>query len=380
MFTKNGVEVDIKNTLSMLDNRRKKINEAEAKPLPKTYAVNELAKLIHPGFTLATIKDIKECTYNTKVITLESKKFPFFRAGQYVTISLKINGKTVTRPYSIFSSPNEAMNGILKIGIQTAGFFSTYLNNNAKVGDKVVVSEPLGDFYHDSIRDKNHIFAIAGGSGITPFYSMIQSILEGSEDFKITVLYGVKTQKDIMIPLEYKDNRIKVIPVYSNEEVYNAEHGFINKDIIKKYLPNDVSIFMCGNNLMYQFALKEIDALGISLTSVRSEHNCTPNLKLESPKEFNLIVHMRDQVFNIKAKEDETLLVAMERAGLAAPSRCRSGFCGFCHSRLIKGTFKAPIDKRRIADKKYNYIHPCCSYPTSDIEIDVPPIDALKEL
>lgn len=380
MFTKDGVELDIKRTLSMLDNRRKKIDEASNAPLKKSYAVNELANALHPGFTLATIKEIKPLTYNTKVITLSAKKFPYFRAGQYVTISAKVNDKVVTRPYSIFSSPNDALTGKLEIGVQTAGYFSTWITSNAKVGDQVLVSEPLGDFHHDSIRDKNHIFAIAGGSGITPFASMMKSIIEGSENFKLTILYGIKTSKDIMIDLKVKDDRIKIIPIYSNEEVNGAEHGFISKEIITKYLPKDASIFMCGNNMMYQFVMKELNAANIDLNTVRSEHNCTPDLKLDNPREFNLVVHMRDEVYNIKAKENETILIAMERAGLAAPSRCRSGVCGFCHSRLIKGTFKTIADYRRIADKQFNYIHPCCSYPTSDIEIDVPPIDALKEI
>lgn len=380
MFTKDGVELDVKRTLSMLDNRRKKINDAPATPLKKTYPVNELAKSLHPGFTLAKIKEIKPLTYNTKVITLEANKFPFFRAGQYVTVSSIVNGKLTTRPYSIFSSPKEALKGILKLGVQTAGYYSTWFTNEAKVGDQVMVSEPIGDFHHDDIRDKDHIFAVAGGSGITPFYSMIQSILEGSEDFKITVLYGVKTTKDLMIDINIKDPRIKIIPVYSEETVDGYPHGFINKDVIKQYLPKDTSIFMCGNNMMYQFVKKELYEMGIDLNSVRSEHNCTPNLKLDNPKEFNLIVHMRDEIYNIKAKENETILVAMERAGLAAPSRCRSGVCGFCHSRLIKGTFLTKVDVRRIADKQFNYIHPCCSYPTSDLEIDVPPVDALKEV
>lgn len=380
MFTKDGIEVDIKRTLTMLDNRRKRINEANAAPLKKSYAINELANALHPGFTLATIKEIKPLTYNTKVITLSAKKFPYFRAGQYVTISTKVNDKVVTRPYSIFSSPNDALLGKLEIGVQTAGYFSTWLTSNAKVGDKVLVSEPLGDFHHDDIRDKKHIFAIAGGSGITPFASMIKSIVEGSENFKLTILYGIKTQKDLMIDLNVKDDRIKIIPIYSNEEVKGAEHGFISKEIIKKYLPSDASIFMCGNNLMYQFVMKELNEANIPLNLVRSEHNCTPGLKMDAPREFNLIVHMREEVYNLKAKENETILIAMEKAGLAAPSRCRSGVCGFCHSRLIKGSYKAPVDRRRIADKEFNYIHPCCSYPTSDLEIDVPPIDELKEI
>lgn len=383
MFIKNNLDEDIKRTLSMVEERQKLINASSANPIPETYHVNEVANALHPGFTLASIKEVRQVTPNIKVFTLEAKKFPYFRAGQYVTISANVNGKVITRPYSIMSSPNDALIGKLELGIQDAGFFSNWLNNQAKSGTKVLVSEPIGDFYHDDIRDHDHIYAIAGGSGITPFMAMIKAIIEGSENFKLTILYGIKTQKDLLLDINsIKDDRIKIIPVYSDEQVAGAEHGFISQAIIKKYMPKDCSIFMCGNNLMYKFVNKELIAAGIDLNMVRSEHNCATNLKIDNPREFNLIVHMRDNVFNIKAKEDETLLVAMERAGLAAPSRCRGGVCGFCHSRLIKGTYVAPkeYEHRRIADFKFGYIHPCSTYPSSDMEIDVPPIDELKEI
>lgn len=56
------------------------------------------------------------------------------------------------------------------------------------------------------------------------------------------------------------------------------------------------------------------------------------------------------------------------------PSRCRSGECGWCHSRLISGKVYIPkaLDGRRLADEKYGYIHPCCTFPISDIAIEVP--------
>ena len=86
---------------------------------------------------------------------------------------------------------------------------------------------------------------------------------------------------------------------------------------------------------------------------------------------------MRDQVYTVAALENETLLTAMERAGLKAPSRCKSGSCGFCHSRLISGEYHVNKEHeyRRLADLKFGYIHPCCTYPESDMEIDVPPFN-----
>lgn len=383
MITKNGVEEDVKRTLNLVNDRRKKIDEAPATPLPKTYAVNELAKKLHPGYTLATVQNIEDLTYNSKLITLKAKEFPYFRGGQYITITSKIDGKLITRPYSIFSSPKESTKGILQLGVQNSGFFSSHLNYSLKPGDKVLVGEPSGDFYHDDIRDHKHILAIAGGSGITPFVSMAKAILEGSEDFNLTILYGVKTRNDFMIDIKkFNSPKIKIVPILSNEEVKGYEHGFINKDIIKKYLTKDTSIFMCGASMMYSFVKVELLSLGLDLNTVRSEHNCIPNRKVDNVEVYKLTVHLRGKVVTINARNDETLLVAMERAGLCAPSRCRSGFCGYCHSRLVKGEYFVPVehDHRRMADKKFGFIHPCATYPLSDIEIDVPPVDEMEVL
>jgi len=75
-------------------------------------------------------------------------------------------------------------------------------------------------------------------------------------------------------------------------------------------------------------------------------------------------------------KSEESVLVALERAGIKAPSKCRSGVCGYCRSRLIQGDVFIPedTDGRRAQDKKSGYIHPCCSYPLSDMKIEIMPL------
>ena len=67
---------------------------------------------------------------------------------------------------------------------------------------------------------------------------------------------------------------------------------------------------------------------------------------------------------------------SLEAAGIAAPAHCRSGECGWCHSRLVSGDVYIPedVDGRRAADKKFGWIHPCCSYPVSDVTLAVPVI------
>ena len=92
---------------------------------------------------------------------------------------------------------------------------------------------------------------------------------------------------------------------------------------------------------------------------------------------FRLTVRIRDQIHTIDAKENETLLTAMERAGIPAPNKCRAGGCGYCHSKWISGDYQVAEkrDGRREADRKFGFIHPCVTYPMSDMEIDVPPAE-----
>lgn len=378
---------DIRRFNEMVAERRKKIDETPATLLPTTYGVNELAKTLHPGTISAQISEIIAVSHNcAKVVlkaTCESGRFPYFRAGQYVTLSTKIGSSLVTRPYSIVSSPKEAQAGRLEVIVQKSGLFSNWLLHAAKVGDSLIVGEPSGDFYHDNLRDKPTIVGIAGGSGVTPFISMIKSILEGSEDYNLVLIYGARTRKDLLIdPKAIKDNRIKIIVVLSDEKADGYEHGFITADLLKRLLPEQSSVFMCGPDAMYKFVGQEFAKLGIKDTGVRREHNSVGNRKLDNPQVFNLIVHIRNRVYTIPAHQEETLLTAMERAGLAAPSRCRAGSCGFCHSRLITGTGTMPKehDFRRQADLKFGYIHPCCTYPDGDMEIDVPPYPALEAM
>ena len=380
LFSKNPD--DIKKFLEMANDRRKIIDETPATPLPKTYAVNELSKALHPGVIPAEIIAIEAVGNNCKKITLkstsENKRFPYFKAGQFVTLSSQVGTSFVTRPYSISSSPKEAMKGILEVTVQKAGFFSTYLLEEAKVGDKVVVGEPSGDFYYDTLRDNKNVVAIAGGSGITPFISMIKSLEENSDDFNLTVVYGARTRKDLLI--DYKDvksSKVKLVIVLSEENVEGYEHGFITGELLTKYLPETYSVFMCGPNAMYKFVRAEFEKLGVDKYSIRQEHNSIGNRVVENPRTFTLKVHMRDKIYEIPALENETLLAALERAGIKAPSRCKSGSCGFCHSRLISGSYhvEKEHESRRLADFKFGYIHPCCTYPESDMEIDVPPFN-----
>ena len=381
--------------------RTKEIEKAPA-TLPKSiFNPNIIAKRLHPAAQFCKIAKVEDYG-DAKSFTLVpneakgTKEMAYFRASQYVSVSLNINGAPVNKPYTIRSNPKDALGTentsyTLTIKRTNPAYASAWILENWKEGDEVEISGPLGDFYYQELKDAKTVIALAGGSGITPFYSMAAAIVDGIEDFDMTILYGSRTSDGILLKDEIEElaaksnGRVKVVHVLSHEEKEGYEHGFLNAEIIKKYAPEgDYSVFMCGPKAMYDFCIEECKKLGLPKRRYRAEMsgdymNVQKNAdfpKETDGKEFKLTVDIRGEKQTVVCKGGETLLWAMEKAGIKAPSHCRSGECGWCHSKLVSGEVYIPedADGRRLGDKKFGWIHPCVSYPLSDIEICVYPL------
>ena len=173
-----------------------------------------------------------------------------------------------------------------------------------------------------------------------------------------------------------------MIHVLSDEEKEGYRHGFISRDLISEFLTEESSVFVCGSQGMYDYIRKETEALGLTQKRVRfdayGEYRLTDRdaeyITKHQGKTYGLTVITNDgAVHQITARCDEPILVAIERAGIKAPSKCRSGECGWCRSKLVSGEVYTPelTEKIRQYDKVAGYIHPCCSFPCSDCVITI---------
>jgi len=372
--------------------RENEIQASPATPLPKVLTTNEKAKKHHPAKQDVVIADIRQNGADAKTIVFKStdgSRLALYRAGQYVSVSVPIGDTMTTRSYSLCSSPELAKKGEYHITVKRddAGFVSPYIQDNWKVGQAVTISGPQGHLYYEPLRDAKKVIALAGGSGITPFMGMAYAIRDGHEDFDLTILFGSRTAEGIVYKKELDEvcaacDKVHVVHVLSDEEKEGYEHGFITAELIKKYAgEGEYSIFMCGPQAMYNFLDGEIAKLGLRRKFVRREMFGAikdpwnqPGYPAEAKgKKFKLKVIKYNDEFEVEALADEPLLVAIERAGISAPSRCRSGECGWCRSKLVSGKVFIPekTDGRRAADVDYNYVHPCASFPLSDIVIEV---------
>lgn len=365
-----------------LSKKRKSFaSSGSSKPLPEEYKANLLARTLHPKKQMLKVKEIIPLSKNIKTIVLEpsieGEKLAPFKAGQYVNITCHINDSIVSRPYALSSSPKMAREGEYRITVKaiSKGVVSKYLSNDLKVGEILEVSEPSGTFYYNSIRDQKRIIGIAGGIGVTPFYSLALAILDGDEDVEMTLFYGAKKEKDLVFKDKFDDivcktNKVKVIYVLSEEKNENYEYGFIGIKMIKKELYDSVSFFMAGPSAMIERLNKDLKNLKLPRRYFRYEDiSCKKNEDKYSV--FSLLVIDKKNKTVIPCQSNETLLTALERAGIKTQNKCHVGSCGFCRSKLLSGSVLIPRDKRREADKTLNYIHPCCSYPLSDCKIEL---------
>ena len=320
----------------------------------------------------------------------DGNKAAYFRAGQYVVIRELIDGKLIARPVSLSCSPSVTEDGHIQLTVKRVadGFLSEHILSTWGEGSEVTTSGPQGNFYYEKFRDAGTVIGVCGGSGVTPMISMAEAIADAIEDFNLTILYGSRKESDILFRERFdavtaKTDKVKVVHVLSDEEKDGFEHGFIGADLIRKYAPEGTySIFAAGPMAMYRFLDKEVEKLGIERKFYRKEIFgaskepwTLPGYPAESKdKTYHVTVHICDKVYEIDCAANETILTAFERAGVAGPNRCRGGICGWCRSRLISGTVYIPeeTDVRRAADKVFGYIHPCASYATSDLVIEVP--------
>lgn len=386
--------------LSMMGKRNKIIASAPTTPVPPldSYVQNKLKNQLHPAVQHLVVAEVIPQAQDVKTFVLRPDEaagtsfLAYPAAGQYITVRQKVGDALICRPYSLSSSPKEALEGHYTLTIKRVegGLMSQYALDNWTVGTRLDASAPLGVFTYEPLRDARTVVGLAGGSGITPFYSMAKAIVDGDEDFNLILLYGSRTKADVLFLAEFErleaasQGKFRLVNVLSNEEAEGCEHGFLTAELIRKYAPEGepYSVFLCGPQAMYNFADKELEKLALRRKFIRHElfgEYRNPDKNPDYPQEmvgqtFNLHVKITDKQYDLRVDANESLLNAMEHAGLCVPSDCRSGMCGWCRSRLVSGQVYVPksVDGRRLADLDFGYVHPCCTFPLSDVSIDVP--------
>ena len=199
-----------------------------------TYKQLSISKIVHELDDVVSI-----------YFTPEDKKFYDYLPGQYLSLSIKVDGFTYERLFSLSSSP--ITDKFLRITVKKHKVVTDYLINKAKVGDTINALYPTGDFnINPGKADKKEYLMIAGGSGITPIYSMIKSIIAVEKKSKITLMYANSSKSSIIFDKELKE----LVKHNPNFTITNCISGVkrIDKKAIETHLndSNSNNVFICG--------------------------------------------------------------------------------------------------------------------------------------
>lgn len=349
----------------------------------------DLSKFInryHPSSLNLRVAEVIPETLTTKTIRLVSQDqyLPPFQAGQYISVAVEVDGIRTSRPYSLSSPPNQT--GYYEITVRRVadGLVSNYLLDELKPGDSLKTSGPEGHFYYNPLFHDQTMVCLAGGSGVTPFMSMIQQIVDRGLERMVYLFLGNPDLEqavfhDRLTAIAARHGNIHYVPVIENPpHGFQGQRGLITGELIQQVL-GEVSgktFYICGPQAMYDFCLPQLRQMGVPNRKIRKEAYGPPLRVWEQPG-WPQQVKPQD-AFTVRVKNGgsfsapagETLLTSLEKNGLRVPSLCRSGECSQCRIKLLAGkVFQPSGTPVRRSDAKFGYVHSCVSYPLEDLEI-----------
>ena len=188
-------------------------------------------------------------------------------------------GIRTSRPYSISSPPNQRGHYDITVRRVEGGLVSNFLLDQVRVGDILECSGPAGHFFHNPLFHDRSMVLIAGGSGITPFMSMIREICECGLDRTVHLVYGSREVKDVpfheaLLGISRRFHNIRYTPVIEDPPVgYQGYRGLITGDVLKEVLGrlDGRTFYLCGPRGMYDLCIPALERLGVPRRKIRKE-------------------------------------------------------------------------------------------------------------
>ena len=200
------------------------------------------------------VQEIITETPNTKSIIFNRPSDFQHKPGQFSWLEIpSIPNKKV--PMAIASGSKEEN---LMFTVKKWGTFSEKLVESKK-DDIISISEPLGTSIPLSLFSNHDIYAIAGGTGITPIRSLIHSL-----DKEINVFYGVRTINDFIYKNEIVNWHIKkTVEIDSNTNDSKIKLGLVTSLLTQKELKSAGIYFICGPKIMMELTIQKLLEFGI---------------------------------------------------------------------------------------------------------------------
>jgi ferredoxin-NADP reductase len=284
-------------------------------------------------------------------VTIELDASFDFRAGQFLTLIVNVEGTEHRRAYSICTAPHE---GRVAVTVKRVGLVSGYLNDRLKVGDKLQILGPSGSFGDAQTDD---YVLIGGGSGITPLLSIARDALRRKA--RVHLIYGNRSPKDAIF--------------YDALEALKSE-GLVVEHVFGERLDcelpkRDAHYFICGPEPMRVAVREKLEAMGV--TDIHEE-------RFTSPTQRKSRVSLTSQRVSINGREvtaapGQTILEAGLAAGINMPFSCTMGGCGVCRVKHIDGDVEMEEPSCLTAkERQEGYVLACVARANGPSQVQVP--------
>lgn len=246
---------------------------------------------------------------------------PTFSGGAHTVVEMQDGDITRLNPYSLMSDPFDQTAYTISVRRDDEGRGgSLFMHQKVEVGDEMVISNPVNLFSLD-LRAKKHLM-IAGGIGITPFLAQIKQLDRAHGAWELH--YACRSKALGSYVDELTSTHPNDVHVY-----YDDQDQVIDLENLLDGQPLGTHIYVCGPKGMIEWVRGQAEALGWPREAVHYEEFLAP----QPGKPFEVKLAVSNKV--IQVGEQESLLEAIERAGVDAPYLCRGGACGMCETRVI---------------------------------------------
>ncbi|NCU17809.1 NO-inducible flavohemoprotein [Pallidibacillus pasinlerensis] len=231
------------------------------------------------------VKKVKESDEITSFYlkALDGTPVPEFQPGQYITVKVVIPGEKFVhnRHYSLSQAPGKEY---FRISVkreadrEPIGKVSNYLHDQVNEGDLLDVSAPAGEFILNTAEEEPVTF-IAGGVGITPLYSMFETLVDNGSKRDVTFIQAARNEKvrafaDDLKELVAKAENAKLYTVLDekvNEDTEVDLLGHINREFLEKVVKKDSVVYLCGPQAFMKAMVDNLTAIGVAEEKIRYE-------------------------------------------------------------------------------------------------------------
>ncbi len=343
-------------------------------------------------------------TFRLQAIGGGDLPFDYF-PGQYMNLSLLIDGNRVNRSYTIASTPTRKATCELTVKREDMGLSSRFLHDTLREGDLLDVSAPSGRFTFTG-TEADSIVLIAGGVGITPLMSILRALTDRYWKGEIYLIYCIRYEGEFIFAQEleslckmYDNLHLCVTISRPQNSTWTGPRGRVTEELLVKTIPNLPGrlCYICGPTPMMETVTALLLKIGVPESRIKSEAFVYPAKAepvaasvqngQESPKQTTLpqptaapallVNELATKLtFSVSKKvvpllPNQTILEAGEAAGMELDYECRSGVCGTCKKRMVAGSVTMDVeDALSPKDKADNMILLCQAKATQPVTVE----------